>query len=212
MTGRRVRAPALHKRHAPGYSRPRPGDLAVGPGAGRGAGTAARSHQLYLVAGLQPRRHDPGVRLRRLHRPPLGHLAAEEAQRRAARGRSPQARGGTPGRAVVAAEEGRGRGRGSPAGGWGAERGAASGGVACRAAAGAAASGRPGQPARSALTPQPLTRLRAPVRHTELSLCRGVRRGGCIGQCNQRRRVGPQRAGHYGLGARVDPTGALHAE
>ena len=33
-------------------------DLAVGPGAGRGGGAAAGSHELHLVAGLQPRRRD----------------------------------------------------------------------------------------------------------------------------------------------------------
>ena len=46
-------------------------DLATG----RGGGAAARPHQLRLVAGLQPRRRDAGVRLRRLHGPPVGHRA-----------------------------------------------------------------------------------------------------------------------------------------
>ena len=69
-------------------ARPRPGGLAVGPGAGRGGGAAAGPHELRLVAGLQPRRRDAGVRLRRLHGPPVGHGAAEDcATRRAARPR-----------------------------------------------------------------------------------------------------------------------------
>ena len=58
-------------------ARPRRGRLAVGPGAGRGCGAAAWSHELRLVSGLQPRRRDAGVRLRRLHGPPVGHRTAE---------------------------------------------------------------------------------------------------------------------------------------
>ena len=70
---------AFHpERHAASDGRPRPVRLAVGPGAGRGGGAAAGSHELHLVAGLQPRRRDAGVRLRRLHGPPVGHRSAED--------------------------------------------------------------------------------------------------------------------------------------
>ena len=55
-------------------------------------------HELRLVAGLQPRRRDAGVRLRRRHGPPVGHRAAEGALPGPPRGRGPAARGRTAGR------------------------------------------------------------------------------------------------------------------
>ena len=76
-----VFAVAFHPDGRPGVGRPRSRRLALGPRAGRGGGAAARAHDLRLVAGLQPRRRDAGVRLRRLHGPPLGHLALEARYR-----------------------------------------------------------------------------------------------------------------------------------
>ena len=75
------------RRHAPGHGRTRRGDLAVGPGAGRGGGAAARAQELRLVAGIQPRRRDAGVRLRGQHGSPVGYSALKtryQARREAA--------------------------------------------------------------------------------------------------------------------------------
>ena len=55
--------------------------------AGRGGSAAAGSHELRLVAGLQPRRRHAGVRLGRLHGSAVGHGAAEDALPGAPRGR-----------------------------------------------------------------------------------------------------------------------------
>ena len=49
----------------------------MGPGAGRGRGAAARPQELRLVASLQHRRRDAGVRFRRRYGRPLGHGAVE---------------------------------------------------------------------------------------------------------------------------------------
>src|SRR5215831_6789072 len=83
----------------------RPPDAPLGRGDGRGTRPAARTRHLRLRAGLQPRRRDAGVRLRRLHGPPVGHGAAEDALPGAPRGRSAATPGRTAGRAIVAGEE-----------------------------------------------------------------------------------------------------------
>ena len=190
------------RRHAPGHGRPRPGGLAVGPGAGRGGGAAARAHELRLVAGLQPRRRDAGVRLRRLHGPPVGHGAAEGALPGAPRGRGPAARGRTAGRVVMAAEERPGRGRGGPPGRPGAERAAAPGGPACRAAAAPCRRNQGNDAARrargSAMGPRLACLPRSPPRRP--AIVRAKRN-----QVARLRRDRPKRENRVAVGNALDP-------
>src|SRR5262249_29869737 len=75
---------------------PGSGDLAVGPGAGRGGGAAAGPCELRLVAGLQSRRNDTGIRIGRLHGSSLGHRAAQDTLRGAPRGGIASARSRAP--------------------------------------------------------------------------------------------------------------------
>ena len=107
--------------------------------------------KLRLVAGLQPRRHDAGVRLRRQHGSPVGHGAAEVRYqaRREAEALRPEAE-----RLVEQLwrqKNDPARGRGSAPGRPSAERAAAPGDPACRAATVAAAASRLGQTARPRL-------------------------------------------------------------
>ena len=113
--------------HPDGRRLARPAAIArSGSGTWRGARRwrGCKGTRLRLVAGLQPRRRDAGVRLRRLHGPPVGHGAVEDALPGAPRGRGPAPRGRTAGGVVVAAEERPGRGRGSHPGRPSAERAA----------------------------------------------------------------------------------------